>query len=92
VFIDVDDLQRAQAFSDRFASLDWPKRLDRYARQINPLLCDLLASQSYYWVTAQAEYATDVIFKRRQTLAQLFPRLLSHGTRCFGANETAPCR
>jgi len=31
-FIDVDDLQRAQAFSDRLAALDWPKRLDRYAR------------------------------------------------------------
>jgi hypothetical protein len=87
VFIDVDALQRAQAFSDRLASLDWPKRLDRYARKINPLLGDLIADQSYSWVTAQAEYATDVIFKRRQTLAQLFPKLLSHGTRCFGAKD-----
>jgi hypothetical protein len=86
-FIEVSDLARAQSFSDRFASLDWPKRLGRYARQVNPLLSDMLAGQSYYWCTAQSEYATDVIFKRRQTLAQLFPRLLSHGTRCFGAKE-----
>ena len=87
VFIDVDDFPRAQAFSDRLASVDWTKKLDRFARLANPLMDDLLAGLSYYWVTAQSEYATDVIFKRRETLAQLYPKLLSHGTRCFGAKD-----
>ena len=87
VFINVDDLHRAQAFADRFASIDWAERLTRYARLVNPLMNDVVAGQSYYWVAAQAEYATDVIFKRRQTLAKLFPRLLSHGMLCFGAKD-----
>lgn len=87
VFINVDDLHRAQAFADRFASIDWAGRLTRYACLVNPLMSDVVAGQSYYWVAAQSEYATDVIFKRRQTIAKLFPRLLSHGMQCFGAKD-----
>jgi hypothetical protein len=47
------------AAADRFASLDWVKRLDRLARVVNPLGPELLAPMTYYWVTAQSEYATD---------------------------------
>ena len=41
----------------------------------------------YYWVTAQSEYATDVIFQSRQALRDLYPRLLSHGLLCLGAKD-----
>src|SRR5438093_1997428 len=36
----------------------------------------------YYWVTAQSEYSTDILFKRPADLNELYPRLLS--TLCFG--------
>src|SRR5439155_10315651 len=36
----------------------------------------------YYWVTAQSEYSTDILFKRAADLNELYPRLLS--TLCFG--------
>jgi hypothetical protein len=68
VFIDVDDLERAQTFSDRFASLDWPQILSRYAHRINPLMKGILLGLDYYWVTTQSEYATDVLFKNRAAL------------------------
>jgi len=87
VFIDVDDLERAQAFADRLPSLDWPRILDRLTRRINPLMDELLDGMSYYWVTAQSEYATDVLFKTRQALQELYPRIVSHGMLCFGAKE-----
>lgn len=58
-------------------------RLDRYARQVNPLLRDLLTPMSYEWVTTQAEYATDLVCKSGQHLAEFFPRLLGHSTLCF---------
>jgi hypothetical protein len=87
VFIEVEDLERAQAFADRLPSLDWPRILDRYARRINPLMDGLLKNLNYYWVTAQSEYATDVLFKSRQALQGLYPHLLSHGMLCFGAKE-----
>src|SRR3972149_2534879 len=59
-FLWVEDFGRAQRFADRCVSLPWVARLDRYARQVNPLLRDVLTPMSYYWVTTQAEYATDL--------------------------------
>jgi hypothetical protein len=87
VFIRVEELARAQAFADRLPSLPWPEVLDGYARRVNPLLGGLLGQQRYYWVTSQSEYSTDVLFRSRQSLAELYPRLISHGMKCFGAKE-----
>jgi hypothetical protein len=86
-FVRIDDLARAQALSDRLASFGWVAFLERYARKINPLMRGLLKEVSYYWATAQSEYATDVIFADRRWLQELYPRLLSHSIRCFGAKE-----
>jgi hypothetical protein len=86
-FLWIDDLARAQKFADRFCSLDWPRLLNRYAKKINPLTADLLKNMPYYWVTAQSEYSTDILFKSPTHLSELYPRLLSHSTLCFGAKE-----
>src|SRR5574341_746858 len=58
-FVGIEDFAWAQRFADRFVGLPWVARLDWYARQVNPLLRDVLTSMRYYWVTTQAEYATD---------------------------------
>jgi len=73
--------------ADRFAKQNWPKVLGELARRFNPLLGDLLQEQDYYWVTDQAEYATDVLFDRAATLQALYPRLLEHATLCVGAED-----
>jgi hypothetical protein len=52
-----------------------------------PQLGDVLCGCQYYWVAAQAEYSTDVMFKTAAGLRELYPRLLSHSTLCFGATE-----
>jgi len=36
VFLRIEDLARAQTFSDRFHSLDRPAILNKYARRVNP--------------------------------------------------------
>jgi len=87
VFVWIEDARRAQKFADRFASLNWPRMLERYARCVNPLLKDLLHGYQHYWVTAQSEYSTDIIFKSTSDLQELYPKLLSHSTLCFGAKE-----
>jgi hypothetical protein len=87
VFLHVDDLRRAQRFADRFAGLDWVRRLDRYAHAVNPLLAERLAPLRYYWVTAQAEYATDILFTSRRQLQELMPRLLEHSTLHLSARD-----
>src|SRR5207249_7654535 len=86
-FLWLEDFARAQRFADRFVSLGWVAMLDRYARRVNPLLGDVLTPMRYYWVTTQSEYATDLVFKSRQGLADFFPRLLEHSTLCFSARD-----
>src|SRR5262249_39442462 len=77
----------AQGLADGFASLPWPVILERVARRVNPLLHDLLASYRYYWITHQAEYATDVLFTSRLALRPLYARLLRHATLCLRAED-----
>jgi hypothetical protein len=82
-FVRVADAKAAQRCADRFVKLPWPKILERYARQVNPLLHKELQGLSHYWVVDQAEYATDVVFVGRQVLAELFARLLSFAVLTF---------
>jgi hypothetical protein len=86
-FLRVDDWKRAQKLADRLTGLNWPRILERYAHYVNPLLKDLLYGYQHYWVTSQSEYSTDIIFKSSSDLRELFPRLLSHSTLCFGAKD-----
>ena len=91
VFIRVSDPARAQRLADRFAHLNWPRIPNRYARRVVPQLDDVLSGcrcpQVRYWVAALAEYSTDVMFKSAEGLRELYRRLLSHSTLCFGAEE-----
>jgi hypothetical protein len=82
-FVHVADAKAAQRCADRFAKLPWPKILERYSRQLNPLLHEELKGMSHYWVIDQAEYATDVVFLSRQVLAELFARLLAFAVLTF---------
>jgi hypothetical protein len=87
-FTQLDDPARAQALADRFPRLDWVKILDGWARQVNPLLGEpWLRGQGYYWVIDQAEYSSDVLFKDRPALADLYPRLLDHACLNFSAQD-----
>ena len=87
VFVWIEDFARAQRFANRFANLNWPVILNRYARRVTPQLHDVVHGCQYYWVSAQSEYSTDVVFKAREDLGELYPRLLSQSTLCFGARE-----
>jgi hypothetical protein len=75
-FVQLDDLAATQRIADRFAKLAWPRLLERYARLVNPLLHDELKDLTHYWVTDQAEFATDLLFTSKQALAGLFARLV----------------
>jgi len=83
----IEDIDRAQTFSNRFQGLNWPAILDRYAERVNPPLQDILSGRPYYWVTPPSEYSTDILFKSRQALIELYPKLLRHSIQCFGAPE-----
>lgn len=86
-FVRIDDCRRAQRFADRFVKKNFPPVLEALARKINPLLRNLLQGMHHYWVIDQAEYATDILFKDRAALKDLYPHLLQHATVCFSAED-----
>jgi hypothetical protein len=87
-FVGLDDAARTQRFADAMAKTQWPRILDAFARRVNPLLGEkLLRGLSYYWVTDQAEYATDLIFRDRASLEGLYSKLLRHATLCLTAED-----
>lgn len=86
-FLALDDPARAQALADRLAAKKWQRFLGALARRVNPLLGDLLKGCSYTWVTDQAEFATDVLFKDVPALQSVYPRLLEHATLSLRAED-----
>jgi hypothetical protein len=82
-FTQLDDPTQAQRLADRFARLPWPRILDRWARQVNPLLRELFPSYPVHWVVDQAEFATDLLFPSRVALAGLYRSLLAYAVQTF---------
>ena len=82
-FTQLDVPDKAQRIVDRFAKLNWPKILDRWAKQVNPLLRELFPGYPVHWVVDQAEYATDLLFTSRAASAGLDRALLDHAVRTF---------
>jgi hypothetical protein len=68
--------ERAQQLMDRQVRSDWPVLLSEIARSLNPLHETMFAAfpMEYYWSTYQSEWATDIMFRDRATLAHLYPR------------------
>jgi hypothetical protein len=87
-FTQLDDPAKAQQLADRFPQLPWVTILNRWVAQVNPLLGQSwLGRRDYYWVIDQAEYSTDVLFRDRAALADLYPRLLDHALLNFSASD-----
>lgn len=86
-FVTLSDPAATQRAADRFTRLPWPKILERYARRVNPLLDQELRKASHYWVTDQAEYATDIRFKDPSQLALLYRVLLEFALLTFSPQK-----
>jgi hypothetical protein len=72
-FVRLSDVKRSQELADSFERVDWIHVLGRYALRVNPLLRQkgVLHPMQYYWVTAQSEYSTDILFRKRADLEEL---------------------
>jgi hypothetical protein len=80
--LQISNIERASALCDKFAHRGWARVLNAFARQVNPVLADVKAAGfgGYYWVVDQAEIATDVMFRSRPTLLEVWPDLVRHAT------------
>ena len=77
-FTDLSDLAKAQELADKFNSEKLCRHLDRFAKSINPFLDTVYKKfgQGYYWCVNQCEYATDIMFKERSFLEDIYPSLV----------------
>jgi len=86
-FSSIGNPDRAQQFADHFAQKHWMFLLSALAKTVNPLLSGLFYGMGYYWVIDQAEYATDIFFKDRASLKDLYQQLLRHASLSFSAED-----
>jgi hypothetical protein len=80
------DCTQAQRCADAQPRLRWAGQLHRLLRRVHPLHAEFFRGEGwvdYYWTSEQTEWATDVLFRRDETLRRLYPQLISHGIETF---------
>jgi hypothetical protein len=87
-FVQVADVNRAQALLDEQLCVDWKELLDNLVPQFNPdHVTRFPESPGYYWSVDESEWATDVMFRTPEALAALYPRLIRHGISTLGSRD-----
>jgi hypothetical protein len=88
-FTRLDAPALAQRTMDRQLAVDWQHALDGIVRSVNPIHRQIFRPwpQSYYWSVYQSEWATDLLFKDRQSLAAIYPELVRHATLHFHSGD-----
>jgi len=88
-FVQIADPAKAQGLMDRQLRTDWPKLLDSLTTQANPAEREMFRRTPvpYYWSVEQSEWASDVMFRSPQMLANLYPGWIRHGMQNLGSME-----
>ncbi len=88
-FTSISDVAKAQALADKFDSQKLCRHLDGFAKSLNPFLGTVQKSfgQGYYWCMDQCEFATDLMFKERSFLEDIYPSLVGHAFYDFSCTD-----
>jgi hypothetical protein len=73
-FVMIADFDKANQLAQRLNIEKRQRKLDAFAERYCPAIQTLCAA--YYWSIMQVEYATDIVFKRREDLQAIYPHLL----------------
>jgi hypothetical protein len=73
-FIYIDDFKKAQELANTFTPRLLHKTLDRAVRKYFPVIVNFPAG--VHWSLMQVEYATDIVFHDRETLAPIYEELV----------------
>jgi hypothetical protein len=77
----VQDWHAAQCLLDNQLRTAWPALLDRWAHESHPWLVTLCQQRvPYYWSVQEAEFATDIVFRRPEDLQRLYPQMVHYST------------
>ncbi len=87
LIVDIADYPRAQQLSDALEVEDLHHVLEACVERFFP--CLGIFTSRYHWSIMQCEYATDVIFKRREDLAPLYDALARGAVLVVKAEDVA---
>jgi hypothetical protein len=87
LIVDVADYEAAQQLSDGLKVEELHRLLEACVQRFFPSLG--IFSSLYHWSIMQCEYATDVIFKRREELAPLYEALVRGAVLVVKAEDVA---
>jgi hypothetical protein len=73
-FVHVDDFATAQKLADALPVSKLHRRLNRFARLYCPAIRHFRSG--YHWSIREIEYATDIVFQRRDDLHELYQSLI----------------
>jgi DNA-binding MarR family transcriptional regulator len=74
-FDSLEDAEKAQKLSDKISIEKLHRKLDEFAWQFCPVYKDF--NLRYHWSVMQAEYATDIVFKKQECLQQIYNELVA---------------
>jgi len=85
----VEDVPAAQALFDRQLRANFPRLLGQIARDLNPAHRKMFAAapMAYTWYVHQSAWASDVLFRSRAALEEVYPRFLRHALLAFGPGD-----
>lgn len=88
-FFEISDIPKAQELADKFDSKSLCRQLDFFAHRVNPFLdtIEKVFHTGYHWCVDQCEYATDVMFKSREALEDIYPSLVGHAFHDFRCTD-----
>lgn len=87
-FTYIEDYEKAQAIADSLDAKDLQNKLDALADLYCPIYKEI-TSTGYHWSFMQLEYATDIVFKDKQTLAPIYDNILKNIMHTITPNDVA---
>jgi hypothetical protein len=74
VFVQIGDFDKAQKFADDINVRHLHRQLDKIVRKYCPIIRHF--TNNYHWSFMQIEYATDIIFKRKNDLKPIYDEIV----------------
>ncbi len=88
-FVWLQHAERSQELMKYQLCINWPQVLDKIAVELNPAHATMFPTfiAPYYWSVYQSEWATDLMFRDAEALADIYPQLVRHGIQSFGSPD-----
>jgi hypothetical protein len=83
----LEDVAQAQALFNQQLQANWSELLGGLAQAVNPIHDDIFAKFRcrYHWVVRDSEWASDVMFRSRAALQEVYPQLIRYAITTFDA-------